>query len=95
MTYYTYILASQKNGTLYVGVTNNLAARAYTHKADTINNFVTKYQIHRLVHFEQFEDIEQAIRREKQLKRWNRQWKIDLINQHNPDWRDLYQEILA
>ncbi len=95
MTYWTYILASRKNGTLYIGVTNNILARTYTHQTDTVGGFTAKYNVHHLVHFEQFNDVEQAIRREKQLKRWNRAWKIELINKNNPEWRDLYKEILA
>ena len=92
--YYVYILASKKNGTLYIGVTSNLIKRIYEHKNDLAEGFTKKYQVHNLVYFDIVDDIESAIKREKQLKRWNRQWKKDLIENENPNWDDLYPSIL-
>jgi putative endonuclease len=88
--YYVYILASRRNGTLYVGVTNNLIRRVFEHKRGIASSFTRKYHVHRLVHFEQTGDVEAALIREKQLKKWNRKWKLQLIERENPDWRDLY-----
>ncbi len=93
-TYYVYILASQKNGTLYIGVTNDLVKRAYEHKNNFVDGFTKKYKVHALVHYEQFTDVYDAIVREKQLKKWRRAWKLGLIEKHNPDWNDLYYEIV-
>ena len=93
-SYYVYILASKKNGTLYVGITSDLIHRVYEHKNNLIDGFTKKYKVHRLVYFEEFNDVEQAILREKQVKKWNRQWKIRLIEKNNPEWRDLYEELL-
>ena len=93
-TYYGYILASTRNGTLYVGVTNNLLRRVAQHKASEISGFTKRYHIHLLVHYETFGHISAAIRREKCLKKWNRQWKLRLIEQTNPEWHDLYDELL-
>lgn len=92
--YWVYILASKKNGTLYIGVTDDLVQRVYEHKCNFVKGFTQKYQIHDLVYFEQHQDIKEAILREKQLKEWQRFWKIKLINQQNPNWNDLYSEIL-
>jgi putative endonuclease len=92
-SYWVYILASKVGGTLYIGVTNNLVRRVYEHKAKAAEGFTRKYGVDLLVHFEQFGDIELAINREKRLKKWNRDWKIRLIEEHNPDWNDLYPEI--
>lgn len=92
-TYYVYILASKKNGTLYIGVTNNLARRVYEHRNDLIEGFTKKYNVHRLVFYEQFTDINNAIETEKRLKGWNRKWKIELIERTNPGWKDLYDEL--
>jgi putative endonuclease len=91
--YYLYILASGKNGTLYVGVTNNLARRIYEHKQDIVDGFTKKYCVHAFVYYEAHHDIEGAITREKQIKKWNRRWKLRLIEEMNPDWKDLYNEI--
>ena len=88
--YYIYILANKKNGTLYIGITSNLVKRAYEHKNNIIDGFTKKYNIHKLVYYEITDDIESAIRREKQLKKWNRKWKINLIEKNNPEWIDLY-----
>ena len=92
--YYIYILASQKNGTLYIGVTRNLVKRVYEHKNDLVGGFTQEYKVHNLVYFEPYEDINEAILREKRLKKWNRQWKIKLIEKNNQDWKDLYPEII-
>jgi len=88
--YYIYILANKRNGTLYIGVTSNLVKRVYEHKNNIIDGFTKKYSIHKLVYYEITDDIESAIRREKQLKKWNRKWKINLIENSNPKWIDLY-----
>jgi len=93
-TYYVYILASKPNGTLYIGVTNDLLKRIYEHKENLAPGFTQKYQVHLLVYFESFTDPGSAIAREKQLKKWNRAWKIRLIEQINPEWKDLYQTLL-
>jgi putative endonuclease len=87
--FYVYILCSKKNGTLYIGVTNDLNQRIQTHTAKLIHGFTNKYNVMRLVYYEVFESITMAIRREKQLKKWNRLWKIQLIEKMNPTWRDL------
>ena len=92
--YFIYILASKRNGTLYIGVTNDLIRRIYEHKNDLIEGFTQKYQVHNLVYYEQTESIETAITREKQLKKWRREWKITLIENMNPTWEDLYQKLL-
>ncbi|MBI2597377.1 GIY-YIG nuclease family protein [Candidatus Daviesbacteria bacterium] len=94
MQYFVYILASRRNGTLYIGVTDNLIRRIYEHKNDLVEGFTSKYQIHNLVYFELYEDSNQAILREKRLKQWNRQWKIELIEKNNPKWKDLYSKIV-
>ena len=93
-TYYVYIMASKKNGTLYIGVTNNLQHRVWQHKNDVHEGFVKRYGVHRLVWYESTTDIEGAIRREKQMKKWRRQWKIDLIEGKNPNWDDLYEGLM-
>ena len=89
-----YILASQRNGTLYIGVTSDLVKRVWEHKNDLVDGFTKKYGVHQLMYFEMHEDMASAIQREKQLKKWNRDWKIDLIEKDNPEWRDLYDSIL-
>jgi putative endonuclease len=91
--YYVYILASQRNGTLYIGVTNDLARRVCEHREGLVAGFTKTYGVHRLVHYEIFDDIHAAIARETRLKKWNRQWKIDLIQTHNVFWDDLYETI--
>jgi putative endonuclease len=88
-TYYVYILASKRNGTLYIGVTNNLERRIYEHKNDIVRGFTKKYKIHSLVYYEDTNDIYTALQREKQLKKWNRKWKLELIERVNPDWNDI------
>ncbi|HEV3372018.1 MAG TPA: GIY-YIG nuclease family protein [Xanthobacteraceae bacterium] len=94
-TCWLYILASALGGTLYIGVTNNLVRRIYEHRMGLAEGFTKKYQVHRLVCFEQYHDVEIAIRREKRLKKWNRAWKIRLIEEANPDWIDLYPQIAS
>jgi putative endonuclease len=93
--YYVYLMASKKNGTLYIGVTNNLLKRVYENKNDLIRGFTRKYRIHELVYYEIHDDIYQAITREKRMKKWKRQWKINLIEKFNPDWRDLYHDLIG
>jgi putative endonuclease len=88
-TYYVYILASKKKGTLYIGVTNNLERRLYEHKHHLAPGFTAKYNVTKLVWFEQTSSIEAAIQKEKQMKKWNRSWKIRLIEENNPGWNDL------
>jgi putative endonuclease len=92
-SYWVYILASGLGGTLYIGVTNDLVRRVYEHKTKIAEGFTRKYSVDRLVYFESFDDIENAIRREKRLKKWNRAWKIRLIEEANPNWDDLYPSI--
>ena len=92
--YYVYILASKRNGTLYTGVTSDLIKRVYEHKNNLVEGFTQKYNVHNLVYYEVTESIESAIRKEKQLKTWKREWKIRLIKKGNPEWKDLYQDIL-
>jgi putative endonuclease len=82
------------HGTLYVGVTSDLVKRVYEHKNDLVEGFTNKYRVHRLVYFEAFAGIKDAIQREKQLKNWKREWKIELIEKENPQWRDLYEQII-
>lgn len=106
--YHVYILASKKNGTIYIGVTNNLLRRVTEHKECEMTTvschpefisesirFTEKYNIKTLVYYEQTENVESAIRREKQLKNWHRQWKINLIEESNPDWKDLYFDLIG
>jgi putative endonuclease len=90
--YYVYILASKKNGTIYIGVTNDLQNRVAQHKQKTNEGFTSKYDITLLVYFEQFQHIDQAIKREKQLKKWNREWKLKLIEEENKEWKDLSED---
>jgi putative endonuclease len=89
-SYFVYILASKKNGTLYTGVTGDLLKRVYQHKERLVPGFTSNYNVHMLVYYEKYSDIYSAIEREKRLKKWNRQWKINLIESVNPDWKDLY-----
>lgn len=93
--YYVYILADDRNGTLYIGVTNNLLERVFQHRTKVVKGFTEKYLISKLVYYEQTSDVRSAIEREKQLKKWNRQWKINLIESMNPNWRDLYPELIS
>ena len=91
--FYVYILCSKRNGTLYIGVTSDLVKRIYEHKNDLVGGFTKKYGIHRLVWYETHDSAESAITREKQLKKWKRTWKLKLIEQNNPKWNDLYENI--
>ena len=93
LNYYVYILASRPYGTLYIGVTNNLVKRVYEHKNDLVGGFTKKYGVHLLVYYEVCNDVEAAILQEKRLKKWNRAWKMRLIESRNPEWRDLYEDI--
>ena len=88
-SYYVYILASRRYGTLYIGVTNNIAARLELHRSGRGSEFVKRYKVYRLVRAEEFGSVMEAISREKQLKNWKRDWKIELIERDNPDWSDL------
>ena len=92
--YYVYILASQKNGTLYIGVTSNLSKRVWEHKNNQVDGFTKRYGVKNLVYYESCSDPESAIIREKQLKKWERSWKLRLIEEKNPTWQDLFSEIL-
>ena len=91
--YFVYLLASKRNGTLYTGVTDNLIKRVWQHKNDLVEGFTKKYKVHTLVYYEQIENIQSSIRREKQIKKWKRKWKLDLIEKLNPNWLDLYEKI--
>ncbi len=88
-----YILASKRNGTLYIGVTSDFVKRIWEHRNDLIDGFTKQHHVHRLVYFEHHEDIRDAIIREKQIKRWNRAWKIRLIEENNLRWDDLYEQV--
>ena len=94
MIYSVYILTNRKNGTLYIGMTNNLIKRTWEHKKDLIEGFTNKYKTHFLVYFENYSNINDAIIREKRLKKWNREWKIKLIEKNNRDWKDLYNQLI-
>ena len=89
-----YTLASKRNGTLYIGVTSDLKKRVWEHRNDLVEGFTKRYRVHRLLYYELHEDMESAITREKQIKKWNRAWKLELIEKENPDWRDLWDEII-
>lgn len=85
-----YILASKRNGTLYIGVTGDLVKRVWEHKNDQVEGFTRRYQVHDLVYYELHDDMAAAIIREKQIKKWNRAWKIEMIEKQNPEWKDLW-----
>lgn len=93
-TYYVYILASKRNGTLYVGITDNLIKRVWQHKNDIVEGFTKKYNCHHLVYYEQTNEVMAALEREKQIKKWKRQWKLELIEKQNPEWKDLYNDLI-
>jgi len=93
--YYVYLLASKRNGTLYIGVTNDLARRVWEHKNNIIEGFTQKYNVHKLIYYEIAADVDIAITREKQMKKWRWQWKIELIEKSNPEWKDLYYSLIA
>ena len=90
---YIYILASKRNGTLYIGKTNDLKRRIYEHKHNIIKGFTKKYGVHKLVYYEVYDDHENAALREIRMKAWKRKWKLDLIEAYNPDWNDLYERL--
>ena len=94
MKYFVYILASKKNGTLYVGVSSNLIKRIYEHKRNIGKGFTQTYNVHMLVYFEVHQEIEVAVKREKIIKHWKREWRIELIEKKNPEWRDLYSSLI-
>ncbi|HEX2591837.1 MAG TPA: GIY-YIG nuclease family protein [Rhizomicrobium sp.] len=94
-TYFVYILASRRNGTLYIGVTGDLIRRVGEHRDGAIEGFTKRYGVKRLVHFEQFESVEAAIHRETRLKKWKREWKINLIQRENAAWEDLFEKMTA
>jgi putative endonuclease len=93
--YYVYILASRRNGTLYIGVSNDIMRRTWEHRNDLVAGFTKKYGVHILVWYEIYDDIHAAIAREKRMKRWNRDWKIALIEKTNSGWNDLYERLLG
>lgn len=93
--FYVYILAKARNSTFYVGITSNLAKRVWEHKNEVADGFTKKHGIKNLVYYEVFDDPEQAIKREKRLKKWNRTWKMRVIEEMNPNWKDLYGKICA
>ena len=93
-SYYVYILATDRNGTLYIGVTSNLIKRVYEHKNNLVDGFTKEHNVHKLVYFEETLDVNSAITREKQLKKWERKWKLRIIEEKNPQWEDLYFELL-
>ena len=89
--YYVYILASKKKGTLYIGITNDLKRRIYEHKEGLVEGFTKKYKVEQLVYFEETENVSSAISREKQIKKWKREWKIKMIEKNNVEWKDMYE----
>lgn len=91
--YYVYILASKRNGTLYIGISSNLKDRIYKHKQGIYDGFTKKYKVNKLVYYEVYTDVRDSIAREKQLKNWKREWKIQLIEKDNPAWRDLFDDL--
>ncbi len=93
--YYVYILANRRNGTLYIGITNNIVRRIWEHKNKFVEGFSRKYGTDKLVYLEEFSDPENAIRYEKRLKKYNRQWKMNLIEKQNPRWEDLYETVVT
>jgi putative endonuclease len=93
MSYYVYIIASRRDGAIYIGVTNNPVRRVYEHRSKAVASFTSKYNITQLVWFEVYDDPASAITREKELKKWKRSWKIQLIEAENPNWKDLYESI--
>lgn len=91
---FVYIMSNKFEGTLYIGVTSDIVKRVYEHKNNLVDGFTKRYNLKNLVYYEIFDDIENAIKREKQLKNWHRDWKINLINDFNKEWKDLYESIL-
>ena len=95
LLFYVYLLASQKQGTLYLGVTRDIVRRVYEHKEKMLPGFTARYDVRRLVWFEAYDDPTNAIEREKEIKKWRRRWKVELIEKDNPDWKDLYPDIIG
>jgi putative endonuclease len=95
MSFYVYVLASRRNGTLYTGMTDNLLRRTWQHRSGVVPGFTTQYGMKMLVWYEQHDTSEEALKRERQIKEWNRAWKLQLIERVNPAWRDLYNDIAA
>ena len=93
--YYVYMLASRRYGTIYTGVTSDIIKRTWQHKEGFVEGFTKEYSVKHLVWYEQHDDVQSAITREKQVKKWNRAWKIKLIQKNNPHWRDLYREVVG
>ncbi len=93
--YYVYLMANRKHGTLYIGVTNNLIRRAYEHRTNAVRGFTSRYHVHLLVWFEGYDDPLTAITREKEIKKWRRAWKVNLIEQSNPEWADLFESLAS
>lgn len=94
MKAYVYITANKRNGTLYVGVTSDLIKRVWQHKNKLVDGFTNKYDVSFLMYYEEHDDIKEAIQREKRIKKWERAWKLKLIEEMNPNWKDLYDEII-
>jgi putative endonuclease len=92
--YYVYILCNKRNGTFYIGMTSDLIKRVWQHKNGAVEGFTKQYGLKTLVYFEQYKDVKDAILREKRIKKWNRQWKINLIEKNNPSWNDLYEKLV-
>ena len=92
--YHLYIMTNKKDGTLYIGVCNDLVRRTYEHRNGLVDGFTRKYRLHQLVYYESHNDPSGAILRENQMKKWNRSWKIELIEKTNPEWKDLYSDII-
>lgn len=92
-SYFVYIMASRRNGTLYTGITSNLKRRTCEHRNDLIEGFTKKYKVHHLVYYEQTPDVRSALEREKRVKKWKRKWKLELIERLNPRWQDLYDDL--
>jgi putative endonuclease len=91
---FVYIMCNKQDGVLYIGVTSDIVKRVYEHKNGFVDGFTKQYNLKNLVYYEIYDDIEEAIKREKQLKNWHREWKIELVNKQNPHWEDLYESIL-
>ena len=93
MSYYVYIMTNRKEGSLYIGITNNLARRAYEHREKLVSGFTQKYNLHRLVYYETYQTAQEAIQREKNMKEWKRAWKTELIETMNPEWEDMFERL--
>ncbi|MBN2019583.1 MAG: GIY-YIG nuclease family protein [Sedimentisphaerales bacterium] len=92
--HYVYILASKRKGTLYVGMARDLGKRVVRHKSKRANQFAAKYDVKKLVYYEKYKSLEEAVKREKQVKKWRREWKIQMIEKRNPEWQDLFGEVV-